>query len=101
MTFQEHIKNLEFIFEELISHGLIISKKKLKWFKTQIKFLRLELKNVKFLRLELKNVQIKLQNHIAQKINNFLDKLDDLKTLQSFLGLLNHARLFIKWIIFW
>ena len=71
MTFQEHIKNLEFIFEELISHGLIISKKKLKWFKTQIKFLR----------LELKNVQIKLQNHIAQKINNFLDKLDDLKTL--------------------
>ena len=71
MTFQEHIKNLEFIFEELISHGLIISKKKLKWFQTQIKFLR----------LELKNVQIKLQNHIAQKINNFLDKLDDLKTL--------------------
>ena len=38
-TFQEHIKHLEFIFEELISHELIVSKKKLKLFKTQIEFL--------------------------------------------------------------
>ena len=38
-TFQEHIKHVEFIFEELISHGLIVSKKKLKLFKTQIEFL--------------------------------------------------------------
>ena len=44
-TFQEHIKHLEFIFEELISHGLIVSKKKLKLFKTQIEFLGLELEN--------------------------------------------------------
>ena len=38
-TFQEHIKHLEFIFEELISLELIVSKKKLKLFKTQIEFL--------------------------------------------------------------
>ena len=40
-TFQEHIKHLKFIFEELISHQLIVNKKKLKLFKTQIEFLGL------------------------------------------------------------
>ena len=39
---------------------------------------------------------VKLQEHIVQKINNFSDKLEDLKTLQSFLGLLNNARPYIK-----
>ena len=63
-----------------------VSKKKLKLFKTQIEFFG----------LELKNGQIKLQDHIVQKINNFSDKLKDLKTLQSFLGLLNYARPYIK-----
>ena len=33
---------------------------------------------------------------MVQKINNFPDKLKDLKTLQSFLGLLNYARPYIK-----
>ena len=28
-TFQEHIKHSEFIFEEFISHGLIVSKKEI------------------------------------------------------------------------
>ena len=85
-TFQEHIKHLEFIFEELISHGLIVSKKKLKLFKTKIEFLG----------LELENGQIKLHDHIMQKINNFPNKLEDLKTLQNFLRLLNYARPYIK-----
>ena len=56
-TLQEHIKHLEFIFEKLISHGWIVSKKKLKLFKTQIEFLG----------LELEDGQIKLQDHIVQK----------------------------------
>ena len=77
---------MELIFEKLISHGLIISKNKLKLFKTQIELLR----------LELEDGQIKLQDHIVQKINNFPEKLKDLKTLQSFLGLLNYARPYIK-----
>ena len=41
-SLQEHKKHLEFIFEKLISHGLIVSKKKLKLFKTQIEYLGLE-----------------------------------------------------------
>ena len=53
----EHIKHLEFVFKKLISHGLIVSKKKLKLFKTQIEFLG----------LELENGQIKLQEHIVKK----------------------------------
>ena len=57
----------------------------MKLFKTQIEFLG----------LELENGQIKLQDHIVQKINNFPDKLEDLKTLQSFLGLLNYPRPYI------
>ena len=55
-TFQEHIKHLEFIFEKLINHGLIVSKKKVKLFKTQIEFLG----------LELEDRQIKLQDHIVK-----------------------------------
>ena len=58
----------------------------MKLFKTQIEFLG----------LELENGQIKLQDHIVQKINNFPDKLEDLKTLQSFLRLLNYVRPCIK-----
>ena len=77
------------IFEKLISHGLIVNKKKLKLFKTQIEFLG----------LELQDGQIKLQEHIVQKINNFPDKLKDLKTLQSFLGLLNYASHILKTLV--
>ena len=58
----------------------------MKLFKTQIEFLG----------LELEDGQIKLQEHIVQKINNFWDKLENLKTLQSFLGLLNYAGSYIK-----
>ena len=43
-TLQEHIKHLELIFEKLVSHGLIVSKKKLKLLKSQIEFLGLELR---------------------------------------------------------
>ena len=85
-NFHEHIKHLELVFEELINNGLIVSRKKIKLFKNQIEFLG----------LELENGQVKLQEHIVQKINNFSDKLEDLKTLQSFLGLLNYARPYIK-----
>ena len=65
---------------------MVVSKKKIKLFKNQIEFLE----------FELENGQVKLQEHIVQKINNFLDKLEDLKTLQSFLELLNYARPYIK-----
>ena len=85
-TFHEHIKHLELVFEELINNGLVVSRKKMKLFKNEIEFLG----------LELENGQVKLQEHIVQKINNFPDKLQDLKTLVSFLRLLNYARPYIK-----
>ena len=84
--FHEHIKHLELVFEELINNGLVVSTKKIKLFKNKIEFLG----------LELENGQVKLQEHIVQKINNFPNKLEDLKTLQSCLGLLNYARPYIK-----
>ena len=55
-TFQENVRHLEFVFEKLISHGLIVSTKKLKLLKTQIEFLG----------LELEDGQIKIQDHIVQ-----------------------------------
>ena len=73
-TLPEHIKHLELVFEELINNGLIVSRKKIKLFKNKIEFLG----------LELENGQVKLQEHIVQKINNFPNKLEDLKTLQNF-----------------
>ena len=85
-TFQEHIKHLELVFEELINNGLIVSRKKIKLFKNHIEILG----------LELENGQVKLQEYIVQKINIFSGKLEDLKTLQSFLGLLNYVRPYIK-----
>ena len=65
---------------------MVVNRKKISLFKNQIELLGLELENGK----------VKLQEHIVQKINNFSDKLEDLKTLQSFLGLLNYARSYIK-----
>ena len=54
-TFYKHLKHLELVFEELINNGLIVSRKKIKLFKNQIKFLE----------LELENGQVKLQEHIV------------------------------------
>ena len=65
---------------------MVVNRKKINLFKNQIELLG----------LELENGQVKLQERIVQKINNFSDKLEDLKTLQSFLGLLNYARSYIK-----
>ncbi|KAL0454697.1 UNVERIFIED_CONTAM: Enzymatic polyprotein [Sesamum latifolium] len=39
---------------------------------------------------------IELQNHIVEKIRNFSDVLNDKKHLQSFLGVVNFAGIFIK-----
>ena len=63
-----------------------MSKTKIKLFKNWIEFLGLELENRK----------VKLQNHFIEKINKFPDKLEDLKTFQSFLRLLNYFRPYIK-----
>ena len=44
-TFQEHIKHLKLVFEELINNELVVSRNKIKLFKNQIEFLGFELEN--------------------------------------------------------
>jgi len=50
---------------------------------------------IEFLGTEIGNEIIKLQPHISKKIQDFPDKMEDIKTLRSFLGLLNYVRSFI------
>ena len=52
--------------------------------------------HISFLGTKIGNGKIRLQPHISQKILGFLDKMEDIKTLRTFLGLLNYARNFIK-----
>ncbi|KAL3505234.1 hypothetical protein ACH5RR_035075 [Cinchona calisaya] len=83
---QEHVGHLNTVFRIFYQHGIIISKKKVELFKTHIKFLG----------VEIGNGQIKLQDHIAKKVLEMPDKLENLKELQKFLELINYARPFLK-----
>lgn len=83
---KDHKGHLQIVFSEFIRHGLILSKKKMQLFKDYIDFLGVNIGEGK----------IKLQPHIAQKALDFPNKLEDLKQLQKFLGLINYARPFIK-----
>jgi deoxyuridine 5'-triphosphate nucleotidohydrolase len=85
-TLEEHLGHLKLVFSEFIKHGIIISKKKTELCKTYINFLGVNIGEGK----------IKLQPHISKKILDMPDKLETLKELQTFLGLLNYARPFIK-----
>ena len=81
----EHRKHLEIILQEFINNGIIISKNKID----------LEKQDIEFLGIYIKSGTIQLQEHIAKKVLEFPDKLEDKKQLQAFLGLLNYARSFI------
>ena len=83
---REHRGHLQILFSEFIKHGLIVNKKKMMLFKEYIEFLGVNIGKGK----------IELQPHIAQKALEFPDKLEDLKQLQKFLGLVNYARPFIR-----
>lgn len=83
---EEHISHLKIVFSEFLNHGIIISKKKMEIGK----------KFIKFLGAEIGQGKIKLQAHISQKILGFPEKLEELKVLQQFLGLVNYARPYIK-----
>ncbi|XP_059631379.1 uncharacterized protein LOC132274189 [Cornus florida] len=85
-TKREHKEHLNIVFEEFIKHGIIISKKKMELEKAQIEFLG----------SVFGNGITQLKPHISTKILDFPDKLEDLKQLQSFLGLLNYASPYIK-----
>ncbi|KAL0453862.1 UNVERIFIED_CONTAM: hypothetical protein Slati_1364300 [Sesamum latifolium] len=51
---------------------------------------------IEFLRILIDKTGIELQDHIVKKIHNFSDVLKDKKHLQSFLGVVNFAGIFIK-----
>lgn len=74
------------MFASFEKHGLIVSKKKM----------IIGVTHIDFLGSEIGQGTIQLQPAIATKVLSFPDKLDDLKTLRSFLGLVNYARPYIK-----
>ncbi|KAL0405168.1 UNVERIFIED_CONTAM: Enzymatic polyprotein [Sesamum latifolium] len=51
---------------------------------------------IEFLGILIDKIGIELQDHIVEKIHNFSDVLKDKKHLQSFLGVVNFAGIFIK-----
>ena len=85
-SYKKHIAHLETFFRKIEQHGLILSKKKMEICKEKIKFLGHEIGEGK----------IYLQDHIAKKILHFPDIMNDKKTLQQFLGIVNYARNYIE-----
>jgi hypothetical protein len=84
-TYKEHIAHLDMFFRKVEQNGLILSKKKMEICKEKINFLGHEIGEGK----------IYLQDHIAKKILQFPDAMNDKKLLQQFLGIVNYARNYI------
>lgn len=85
-TKEEHYDHLRQVFKIFEEIGLIISKKKISLCQTEIEFLG----------SIIGQGTIRLQEHISKKVLEFPDKLKDLKQIQSFCGLVNQARPYIK-----
>ena len=85
-TREEHTKHLEIMTDLFQKHGIILSPKKIE----------VEQTTIEFLGLTLNPNGIQLQDHILIKLKEFPDILVDKKQLQSFLGILNYGRQFIK-----
>jgi len=83
---KDHLGHLQTVFHLFVKNGIIVSKKKMELCKNHINFLGVTLGEGK----------IKLQPHIATKVLDMPDKLDNTKDLQKNLGLVNYARNFIK-----
>jgi len=74
------------VTQKCIDHGIILQKNKCIYAEQEIEFLR----------LEIKAGQIILQKHILEEIENFLEKIEDRKQLERFLGCRTYASDFIK-----
>ncbi|KAL0301917.1 UNVERIFIED_CONTAM: Enzymatic polyprotein [Sesamum radiatum] len=83
---KEHIKHLEIFSDACYKEGLVLSEKKA----------TIAVNKIEFLGILIDDPGIELQEHIVEKIRNFPDKLKDKKHLQSFLGVVNFAGIFIK-----
>ncbi|KAK4393897.1 Enzymatic polyprotein [Sesamum angolense] len=71
---------------EIKREGLVLSEKKA----------TIAVNKIEFLGILIDEAGIELQEHIVEKIRNFPDVLKDKKQLQSFLGVVNFAGIFIK-----
>ncbi|KAL0404138.1 UNVERIFIED_CONTAM: putative enzymatic polyprotein [Sesamum radiatum] len=83
---KDHIKHLEIFSDACHKEGLVLSEKKA----------TIAVNKIEFLGILIDETDIKLQEHIVEKIRNFPDVLKDKKHLQSFLGVVNFAGIFIK-----
>ncbi|KAL0421347.1 UNVERIFIED_CONTAM: putative enzymatic polyprotein [Sesamum latifolium] len=83
---RDHIKHLEIFSDACHREGLVLSEKKA----------TIAVNKIEFLGILIDETGIELQDHIVEKIRNFPDVLKDKKQLQSFLGAVNFAGIFIK-----
>ncbi|KAL0284962.1 UNVERIFIED_CONTAM: putative enzymatic polyprotein [Sesamum angustifolium] len=83
---KEHIKHLEIFSDACYKEYLVLSKKKA----------TIAVNKIEFLGILIDETGIELQEHIVEKIRNFPEILKDKKHLQSFLGVVNFAGIFIK-----
>ncbi|KAK4407621.1 putative enzymatic polyprotein [Sesamum angolense] len=83
---KEHIKHLEIFSDACYKEGLVLSEKKA----------TIAVNKIEFLGILIDEAGIELQEHIVEKIRNFPDIFKDKKQLQSFLGVVNFAGIFIK-----
>ncbi|KAL0361502.1 UNVERIFIED_CONTAM: movement protein [Sesamum radiatum] len=84
--FLDHVKHLEIFSDVCHKEGLVLSEKKA----------TIAVNKIEFLGILIDETGIELQEHIVKKIHNFPDVLKDKKHLQSFLGVVNFAGIFIK-----
>ncbi|KAL0374053.1 UNVERIFIED_CONTAM: putative enzymatic polyprotein [Sesamum radiatum] len=83
---KDHIKHLEIFSDACHKEGLVLFEKKA----------IIAVNKIEFLGILIDETGIELQDHIVEKIRNFPDVLKDKKHLQSFLGVVNFAGIFIK-----
>ena len=82
----DHIKHLEIFIQTIRKHGILLSEKKSEIFKNKIDYLG----------YIIDSEGIQLQEHIATKIKNFKETLENKKEVQQFLGIVNYASDYIK-----
>ncbi|KAK4392506.1 Enzymatic polyprotein [Sesamum angolense] len=83
---KEHIKHLEIFSDACYKEGLVLFEKKA----------TIAVNKIEFLGILIDEASIELQEHIVEKIRNFPDILKGKKQLQSLLGVVNFAGIFIK-----
>jgi hypothetical protein len=85
-SIKQHFKHLTIFLLVIKRDGLVVSKRKMELFKT----------NIKFLGHILANGQLALQQHVVEFADKFPNKITNKNQLQIFLGSLNYVNHFYK-----